>query len=223
MTQDQTLLDAALDQIAENGWRHFQLRQLADRLDRPRTEILAAFPTKFAIVAALLDELDAEIAAAQTDDMLDEPVRDRVFDALMICAEYLHHRKPGVIALLNGLIEDPMTSSMLLMRWHETLSKLAAGSGIVTTGPFGIVKIQGLGLLLIDLYRVWRDEEEPDLPKTMALLDRRLNEIDQVREQVDSVSGLVAGGLHKLLTEQLNFGQKMRSGYDADERRDDHG
>jgi hypothetical protein len=68
---------------------------------------------------------------------------------------------PGLALALNGL-------GLRSMRWMLT------AAGINTSGGRGAFRAQGLAMIFAQALRVWVDDDDPGLARTMAELDRGL-------------------------------------------------
>src|SRR5208282_1257097 len=65
-------------------------------------------------------------------------------------------------------------------------------AGIEAQGAAGLIKLQGLALAWARLIRVWLDDEEPALSKTMAELDRALTRGERAVAGVDRLRARAA-------------------------------
>jgi hypothetical protein len=70
-------------------------------------------------------------------------------------------RHPALALALNGL-------AVRSQQWMLT------AAGLDAAGPRGVVRAQGLSLLFARVLRVWVDDDDPGLARTMAELDRGL-------------------------------------------------
>jgi hypothetical protein len=70
-------------------------------------------------------------------------------------------RNPGLAAALNGL-------AVRSQQWMLTAADIDAA------GTRGMVRAQGLALLYASVLRVWINDDDPGLARTMAALDRGL-------------------------------------------------
>lgn len=68
---------------------------------------------------------------------------------------------PGLALALNAL-------TVRSMRW------MLSAAGIKVSGPKGALCAQGLALIFAQLMRVWVEDDDPGLARTMAELDRAL-------------------------------------------------
>ena len=70
-------------------------------------------------------------------------------------------RNPGLAMALNGL-------AVRSQQWMLTAADIDAA------GPTGMIRAQGLALLYASVLRVWINDDDPGLARTMAALDRGL-------------------------------------------------
>ena len=83
-------------------------------------------------------------------------------------------RRPALAVALNG---------MALRSQHWMLT--AAGIGV--QGPRGALRVQGAALLFGRVLAVWVNDEEPELDRTMAALDRGLASAERWSGFVDDL------------------------------------
>ncbi len=65
-------------------------------------------------------------------------------------------------------------------------------AGVEAEGAAGALKLQGLALAWARVLRVWLDDDEPGLSRTMAELDRVLTRGERAAAGVDRLSALVS-------------------------------
>jgi hypothetical protein len=87
-------------------------------------------------------------------------------------------RDPGLALSLNSL-------GVRTQRW------MLAAADIDASGPKGTVRAQGLALLFAQTLRVWLDDDDPGLAKTMAALDRALTRGQSWARLLDDLCALV--------------------------------
>jgi hypothetical protein len=83
-------------------------------------------------------------------------------------------RDPAFALALNG----PASNSMRFM---------LEAAGIGTSGPLGALRVQGAVLVFGRVVEVWLEDDEPDLAKTMARLDRELDQAGRIIGRVEQV------------------------------------
>ncbi len=68
---------------------------------------------------------------------------------------------------------------------------MLAAAGISATGRRGLIKAQGLALVWARVMRVYLDDDDPGLARTMAALDKRLREAERVVMRLDWLDRIV--------------------------------
>ena len=172
------IIDAALAQVASEGWRHLSLAAIADAANLPILRVYRTFGSKQAILRGLYRRVDE---AALADPPPAEPAerpRDRLFDVLMRRFDTLQQYKPSLEVLSRELPGDPVlilcagASLLRSMRW------MLEATDISTGGFRGALTVKLTAAAYLSTMRVWRRDDSPDLARTMAALDARLRRIE---------------------------------------------
>jgi len=173
------IIDAALAQVASEGWRHLSLAAIADAANLPILRVYRTFGSKQAILRGLYRRVDE---AALADPPPAEPAerpRDRLFDVLMRRFDTLQQYKPSLEVLSRELPGDPVlilcagASLLRSMRW------MLEATDISTGGFRGALAVKLTAAAYLSTMRVWRRDDSPDLAHTMAALDARLRRIER--------------------------------------------
>lgn len=171
------VIDAAMARIARDGWRRLALADVAADAGVPLADVLTPFPTKYDIVNAFQDRIDARmLAAADThaasgDAGID--TRDRLFDLLMERLDALAPHRAAMAEIAKDSLCDP-AAIRFLPRMARTMARVLAAAGIDASGPCGLLRAKGLALVYADAFRVWLGDDGADQAKTMAALDKGL-------------------------------------------------
>ncbi|MEQ9173018.1 MAG: hypothetical protein RIE87_17575 [Rhodospirillales bacterium] len=171
------VIDAAMARIARDGWRRLSLADVAADAGVPLADVLIPFPTKYALVNAFQDRIDARmLAAADThaasgDAGID--TRDRLFDLLMERLDALAPHRAAMAEIAKDSLCDP-AAVRFLPRMARTMARVLAAAGIDASGPCGLLHAKGLALVYADAFRVWLGDDGVDQAKTMAALDKGL-------------------------------------------------
>lgn len=178
------LVTTALEIAAEQGWRRTGLREVAERAEVSMADLYAQFCSKTALLGGFSAMADrAMLEDVQPDE--DSGVRDTLFDALMARFEFMHQHRDGFIAVLRDLPTDPVTGLSLVPKLDAAMAWALEAAGVSTSGLRGRVRIRVLGVVYMDVMRVWARDDSPDLPKTMKALDQRLDQLDQFARSFD--------------------------------------
>jgi len=179
-TPTDALIDAALAEAADTGWRNVTLRGIAERAGTPLSEVLALVPTRAHVVARFFDRLDAHTLAGVKSVDESDSARDRLFDVTMRRYDALNAERDGARALIKGLPLDPAGMAAALCRVDRSLSKMLAAAGISADGLPGLMRLQGYKLVHLAALRAWMKDDTDDLAKTMAAVDKALSRAERV-------------------------------------------
>ncbi len=173
------VIDSALALAAEEGWRTLSMSKIAAAANVPLTEIYRHFPSKMAILEGLTRRIDAAVLdGGPADD--EDSVRDRIFDLLMRRFDALNAQRAGIVAVVKDLPADPMVALAQLSSLQRAMAWTLDVAGDRPDGLMGQIKARALGLVYLLVLRTWVDDDSPDMAKTMATLDRRLSQAEQL-------------------------------------------
>ncbi len=173
-------MDAALTLAALQGWRHTTLRDIADTAKLPLSELYQHYPSKGAILAAIMRRTDQTLLRA-ADLGEGELARDRLFDVIMQRFDAMADQRDAVRAIVKDMGRDPLAMVCQLGQpFRRSMVWMLEAAAMDSGGLRGAVRVRGLGLLYLSVLRVWLDDDSEDLSKTMAALDKRLKRIDRL-------------------------------------------
>ena len=180
---------AALDLIAERGWRSLTIDDVAERAGLDVAAVRALYPKRDALLDAFFREVDDKVAAEGTYSPDDpNPARDRLFDVLMRRFDALNPHRAAMAALARDLPFDPPAAAKAACRINRALKSALETAGLSPQGPLGCLRLQGLGAIYLYALRVWLSDETSDLSPTMAALDRGLRAAESVMEVLKSLA-----------------------------------
>jgi AcrR family transcriptional regulator len=173
------IIDAALATIETQGWRNLSLAAIATAAGLPILAVYRVFPSKVAILCALLHRIDETVLAAPLDMPDDERPRDRVFDLLMRRFDALTPYKSALVVLRRELPTDPPAAVAAAHAGLRSIRWMLEAAGIATGGIGGIIAVKLTAAAYFQASRTWLRDESPDLAPTMATLDQRLRGIER--------------------------------------------
>lgn len=165
---------------AERPWREVTLTEIAAAANVSLAQLHSAHGSKTAIVAALMRKVDAEVVAGADPSTFDEPVRDRLIDALMRRLDALAPYREAVGSIQRDLGTDPVSALCVLPGFLNSMAWTLEAAGVGSAGVGGRLRVKGLALIYASALRVWLHDDSPDLGRTMAFLDRRLAQAEQL-------------------------------------------
>lgn len=171
------LLDAILRLLAERGWAATSIADIATAAGVSAAEAVSLYPTKAAILAEVQRWIDDRATGAEPGN---GSVRDKLFELLMRRFDALAPHRKAVRALAAGVCANPLTGLTTAPRFAQSLARSLKAAGAGASGPAGLLKVQGLGLIYANAFRVWLGDETPDMSRTMAALDRGLTRAESL-------------------------------------------
>jgi AcrR family transcriptional regulator len=162
--------------LAERSFEEISLADIAERADLSLAELRDLFDGKVAILAARTKATDrAVLGGADADaDMADEPPRERLFDVLMRRFEVMANDKEAVRSLMRSARRNPGLALELNQLAVNSQQWMLTAAGIGASGPRGMLRAQGLAVMFAQVARIWVDDDDPGLARTMSALDRTL-------------------------------------------------
>ncbi|HET7679134.1 MAG TPA: TetR/AcrR family transcriptional regulator [Xanthobacteraceae bacterium] len=170
----QRIVRTFMQLLAEKPIERIDLSEVARRASVSLARLREEFDTTLAILAAQMKETDREVLEGGDADMAKEPPRDRLFDVLMRRLEALAPHKASVRSLLRSARCNPGLALALNALGVRSMRWMLTAAGISTSGGKGGFRAQGLTLIFARTLRVWVDDDDPGLARSMAELDRGL-------------------------------------------------
>jgi AcrR family transcriptional regulator len=186
------IVDALFELVAERSWDEISIADVARRADASLAEFRDAFPSKGAILAGFSRKVDKIVLEGTNDDLIGEPTKERLFDVLMRRLDAMAPYKAGVAAILAWTRRDPVSAAALNRSALNSMRFMLEAAGIGSEGASGAVKLQGLVIAWARVLDVWTRDNEPDLARTMATLDRELMRGASIIARVEDVDRLTA-------------------------------
>ena len=180
------IVDALMELAAEGKFEDISIRDICKRAEVSLADFRDAFPSKGAVLAALSRRIDRAVLSQESDELLDESPRERLFDILMRRLEAMAPYKQGLREAAAWLRREPMAALAMNQVVMTSMRFMLEAAGIeLDGGGAAAVKLQGLALAWSRILNVWLDDEDPGLSKTMAELDRELTRGERAVAAVD--------------------------------------
>jgi hypothetical protein len=170
----QRIVGAFMQLLADKPIERIDLSDVADRAGVSLARLREEFDSTHAILAAQMKEIDRIVLEGSDADMADEPPRDRLFDILMRRLEALAPYRQSVRSLMRSALCNPGLALALNGLAIRSMRWMLTGAGINTAGGKGTLRAQGLTLIFAQVLRVWVEDDDPGLARSMAELDRGL-------------------------------------------------
>ncbi|MEA1937673.1 MAG: TetR family transcriptional regulator [Pseudomonadota bacterium] len=167
------ILDTALRLAGEKGWDRTTRADIAAAAGVSADEMDGLFPGEQTLIAGLIRRIDRKTVQHEPDGT----AHDRLFDAIMTRLEALQEQRSGFRALVWSVKGRP---TMILALW-PVLERAMAAILEQTGGTSSLIQIKALTGLYLSILDVWFRDENADLSRTMAVLDRRLSFLHQIK------------------------------------------
>ena len=177
------LVSAALGLAAEKAWRDVTLADIAARAGTTLVTLKAHFASKGEIVTAFSRQVDDEVLRRVPRQDASQGPRDALFEVVMSRFDVLEPYKGGLRSIVGGGLPELSQIAPILasQRW------MLEAAGIGSDGLDGGVRTAGLASVYASVFRVWLDDDDAGLARTMASLDRRLRRGERTMQRMDDV------------------------------------
>ena len=172
-TTDQ-IIDAMLRLLETKRFDRISIQDIADEAGVSLSVLNATFASRGAILDGFVRRIDQEVLAASFEDMADQPPRERLFDVLMSRLDALGPHRAALKSLIRSAARDPALGLSLNAMAVRSQVWMLAAAGIDASGLRGSVAAQTLTAAFMRVLRVFVDEDDPGMPRTMAALDQEL-------------------------------------------------
>jgi ubiquinone biosynthesis protein COQ9 len=170
------LRDAAFRLAARKPWREVTLSEIAAEAGLSLAEAAGEVAGKGDILRAFSKEIDVALLKSLEADPLDGEAHDRLFDVMLRRIEMLAPYKPALKSIAAAPADGPSEYLALFAAAIDTQGWLLAAAGLETPGARGDLHRLGLAKIYADALRVWLDDDDPGMARTMAILDRKLRD-----------------------------------------------
>lgn len=172
---NQDALISTLFRLLETrSWHDISLADIALESGIDLAELRARIAGRSAILEQFARRIDVEVIKAVDPDLKGEPARERLFDILMSRLDALEPFKSGIAGLARSAHRDPLLAAQLNRLACTSQGWMLEAVGISRDGLIGALRIQGLVLAFSRVLGVWLKDDDPDMARTMAELDKVL-------------------------------------------------
>ncbi|MBI1261119.1 MAG: TetR/AcrR family transcriptional regulator [Rhizobiales bacterium] len=183
-TVEEKIIAATFKLALEKDWADVALADIAKKAKLPLGDVTALFSCKTAILIAYLRLVDARVMKeAEAEDMAGESARDRLFDVLMMRFDALSDDREALKRIALASRRDPVVAAALYRPMLRSLGWMLEAAGIDSSGLRGALRVRGLAAIWANVFNVWLDDG-PDQSRTMAMLDRRLRQGEDLLSRV---------------------------------------
>jgi hypothetical protein len=130
--------------------------------------------------------MDGALLKSLETDSVEGGPHDRVFDVMLRRFELLAPHKAALRSIAAEPASGPQEWLNLLNSTLQSQNWILAAAGLEARGFRGDLQKLGLARIYADVLRVWLDDDDPGLARTMATLDRKLRDGETVMQRLET-------------------------------------
>jgi AcrR family transcriptional regulator len=184
------IIDAFMGLAAERSVRSIGLGDIADRAGISLAALREAYAGKLGILAGFARRIDLAVLTDGPADPASEP-RDRLFEIMMRRFDALSPYKPAIDRMARSTRCDPGLAAVLHRLAVRSQKWTLVAAGIRHGGLRGRVAVEGAVLVYAETMRTWLDDDDQDLGRTMAALDRALRRGERGMQMLSDLCSLL--------------------------------
>jgi AcrR family transcriptional regulator len=197
------IVAAALRLAAERAWSAVSLRDIAEAAGVTLADLGQHFSGKSGILIAFNKAIDDEVLRNAPKASPDQAPRDMVFEVVMARFDALAPYRSAIRSIVRERGGDGRLAASLLKSQYWMLQ----AAGVDTDGAKGAARVAGLASVYAGVFRIWLDDDDPGLARTMAALDRRLRSGERTLSSVEGV----CDGARRMVSAACQTGDRLRS------------
>ncbi len=186
------IVEATMALAAERPWDDIELGDIAEAAGITLADLREFFPSKGAVLGGFARKIDMAVLAGNSDDLIGEPARERLFDVYMRYLDALAPYKPALRRIAVAVRREPLTLAALNQVALNSHRYMLAAAHIPTEDALGPIKLQGSVLTMARVLETWLEDDAPELAQTMARLDRELGRAERFMERAEDFHRVTA-------------------------------
>jgi len=196
------VVDAALALAARQPWQDVGLADIAAEAGLDLADLRQVAASKAHILALFSRRVDTLLLKALKAETLEGQAHDRLFDVIMRRLDILQPWRAAVKSILAAGPGDPLAVAAAGLNAIDGQRWVMAAAGIdlpresIAQG----LRLAGLALVHHRVLRVWAEDDDPGLARTMAALDGQLRDGATWLKRLDGPMALCAGMARALRT-----------------------
>ncbi len=179
------LIDAAMDQIAEQGWANTSYTQVLQAAGLVYRDVYHVARDMEALMALFADRIDAAMLADAEAFDAETPVREHLFDLLMARFDALSDYKPALARIFSEQQRAPIDGLRTALRLERSMALALEAAGESSTGLTGQLRAKAMTALYLRCFRAWVKDDSEDLGPTMKVVDESLKQAERAASWLD--------------------------------------
>jgi len=174
--RETAIVTAAFRLAATRAWSGVKLADIAAESGLSLADIAGAIGGKADILRLYGRQLDSRMLTSLDSDPVSGSAHDRLFDIIMRRLELMDGDK----AAIRSIVATPAASlpdyALLAGSMLQSQDWILSAAGLEDSGLRGAMKTTGLALVYVRTLKVWSNDDDDGLARTMAQLDRSLRD-----------------------------------------------
>lgn len=176
MKNKKLLIKKSFELVSEIGWENFNLKLLAEKNKFELDDIKTIFKTKSSVLKEFSIMIDEEVVnSINQNDFIDNPVKDNLFEIIMMRFEKLKPYKNGIVKILNSAKKNPLILKKVSRQLFSSLDFFLEVSNAKDNFLFDKFKLSALFVIYSYVFNIWLKDDSDEMSKTMAELDSLLS------------------------------------------------
>jgi ubiquinone biosynthesis protein COQ9 len=181
------IVEAALKLAAAKGWKNLGLDEIAVEANVSLSDFRGEFCGKPQILAAFTRLIDDKVLEQIKPASPEDTPHDRLFDVIMTRFETLQLYKAGVKRIVEDLPSEPGEAIFQILPTLSSQYWMLTAAGVKADGLRGALRLPGAAAAYAATFKVWLEDEDPGLSKTMAALDKRLRRTERLVRRCEDI------------------------------------
>jgi AcrR family transcriptional regulator len=176
--QSELIAEAALFLAGKSGWARLTLSEIAKKAGLPVKAVTSRFKNTWEILAWILAKVEKDVQS-EVEENLGDNWRDNLFEILMARFDNAQRHREAFAAILPSLLESPKAARYFVRPFLRTMRGTTRLAGLPRTAlaPLHLAAFSALYVSVVD---AWSRDDTPDLSRTMAAVDKRLEMFERL-------------------------------------------
>lgn len=186
------IIDALMKLAEQRNWDDISLLDVAGEAGITLADLRQHFHSKGAILAGLARKIDIIVLEQSFTGLAEEPPKERLLDVLLRRLDAMKAYRAGLRNIMQTACFDPFASFSLNQVLNNSMRFMLEAADLTKNDPFQGLKTQALAVAWLRILAIWVKDEDPDITRTMAALDKELTRGENALHKLESVSRLMS-------------------------------
>ncbi len=186
MILESRIVKAALKLAQDASWSNISLSEIAIEADISLAEIHKSFSSKKDILIKFSKAIDEEVLKRTVNETFEgNSPKDKIFDVVMTRFEVMQPYKKALKRILSDMSRGSGVSDMSLNQFWQTQKWMLEAADVPVSGQLGSIRVIGISSIYLQVLPIWLDDDDQGLAKTMASLDKKLQQGEDWLKRAD--------------------------------------